>query len=251
MTPAPSASYAESALAVDNRTLAPSLAAPGFDPRTVPVVPSGTPLAAVAPENLSPTALRHRFANPPHWIAETAPDVRHTHRVPASAAVLIAIVLRSRPTVLLTQRTLHLSNHAGQIAFAGGRTDDTDADAPSTALREAREEIGLAERWVEVLGMLPAYETGSAFSITPVVALVHPGFTLQPHAAEVADVFEVPLEFLMDPANHRRHLLDANGVLREWFSMPYPGTGTGTGTERFIWGATAGMLRNLYRFLSA
>lgn len=107
--------------------------------------------------------------------------------------------------------------------------------------------MGLQADFIEVLGTLPIYTTGSAFIVTPVVALVRPGFVLSTNAGEVADVFEVPLDFLMNPAHHRRHTYIAEGVRREWFSMPY----TDDATERFIWGATAGMLRNLYRFLAA
>ncbi len=125
--------------------------------------------------------------------------------------------------------------------------DEEDADALATALREAREEIGLDPAFVQVLGVLPHYMTGSAFVITPVVALLEPGFVLTPNAHEVADVFEVPLEFLMNPAHHHRHAFEWQGVRREWFSMPYQDDRT----QRFIWGATAGMLRNFYRFLSA
>ena len=167
------------------------------------------------------------------------------------AAVLIPIVLHSLaqggPTILLTQRTAHMSSHAGQIAFPGGKVDATDADASAAALREAWEEVGLAPGYVEVIGELPAYVTGTAFIVTPVVALVQPGFTLLHQPEEVADAFEVPLAFLMNPAHHRRHAFDWEGVQREWFSMPY----TDAEGERFIWGATAGMLRNFYRFLSA
>jgi 8-oxo-dGTP pyrophosphatase MutT (NUDIX family) len=125
--------------------------------------------------------------------------------------------------------------------------DDTDVDAIMAALREAQEEVGLAADFIQVLGTLPIYTTGSAFNITPVVALITPGFTLEPNAGEVADVFEVPLDFLMNPAHHRRHTLIAEGLRRDWFSMPYQDAQT----ERFIWGATAGMLRNFYRFLIA
>jgi 8-oxo-dGTP pyrophosphatase MutT (NUDIX family) len=159
----------------------------------------------------------------------------------------VPVVLRSQPTVLLTQRTSHLANHSGQIAFPGGKVDRTDADVVAAALREAEEEVGLAADFVQILGTLPIYTTGSAFVITPVVALVQPGFTLAPNAGEVADVFEVPLAFLMNPANHLRHSLVAEGIRREWFSMPYQDAGV----ERFIWGATAGMLRNFYRFMAA
>jgi 8-oxo-dGTP pyrophosphatase MutT (NUDIX family) len=149
-------------------------------------------------------------------------------------------------TVLLTERTKHLSSHSGQIAFPGGKADPEDTDAIATALREAQEEIGLEERFVQVIGTLPIYTTGSAYMVTPVVALVRTGFDIAPNAHEVADVFEVPLDFLMDPANHRRHAVDWRGVRREWLSMPYQDGKV----ERFIWGATAGMLRNLYQFLS-
>ena len=163
------------------------------------------------------------------------------------ASVLLPIVMREQPMVLLTQRTQHLSTHSGQIAFPGGKVDEDDADATATALREAQEEVGLAPSFVEVLGVMPHYVTGSAFIITPVVALVHPGFTLAPNADEVDDVFEVPLEFLMNPAHHQRHIFEWEGVRREWFSMPYQDAMR----QRFIWGATAGMLRNFYCLLSA
>ena len=163
------------------------------------------------------------------------------------ASVLVPIVMREHPTVLLTERTMHLSTHSGQIAFPGGKVDEDDADATATALREAHEEVGLDSAFVQVLGVLPNYVTGSAFIVTPVVALVQTGFTLTPNAHEVADVFEVPLEFLMNPAHHQRHTFDWEGIRREWFSMPYQDQMK----QRFIWGATAGMLRNFYRLLSA
>ncbi len=157
--------------------------------------------------------------------------------------------------MLLTQRTTNLSTQSGQIAFPGGRTDATDIDAVDTALREATEEIGLGRHHVEVLGTLPTYVTGTAYIITPVVALVRPGFEIQPNPGEVADVFEVPLAYLMNPAHHRRHEFEFDGITRQWLSMPYidrigDAVG-GVSKERYIWGATAGMLRNLYRFLSA
>ena len=160
--------------------------------------------------------------------------------------MLVPLVLRDELTVLLTQRTAHLSDHAGQISFPGGRAEPEDADEVATALREAQEEIGLAPDSVEVLGRLPTYTTGTGFIVTPVVALVPPDQPLAPDPNEVAEVFEVPLSFLMDPANHRRHVFEHQGVRREFLSMPWAGP-----REYFIWGATAGMLRNLYRFLSA
>ena len=167
------------------------------------------------------------------------------------ASVLVPIVMREHPTVLLTERTMHLSTHSGQIAFPGGKADEDDADASATALREAQEELGLDPVFVQILGVLPHYVTGSAFIITPVIALVQTGFTLTPNAYEVADVFEVPLEFLMNPAHHQRQAFEWEGVRREWFSIPYQDHINGHIRQRFIWGATAGMLRNFYRLLSA
>jgi 8-oxo-dGTP pyrophosphatase MutT (NUDIX family) len=188
-------------------------------------------------------------------VPEHSVEKRFSDRQPASAAVLMPLVMREELMLLLTQRTDNLSTHAGQIALPGGRTDDTDVDAADTALREAEEEIALPRSHVEVLGQLPTYVTGTAFVITPVVALVRPGFTLIPNPAEVADAFEVPLRYLMNPAHHQRHEFEFQGEMRQWLSMPYlndvnDGEGT-VAQERFIWGATAGMLRNLYRFLSA
>lgn len=220
---------------------------PNFDPRTVPVAGVDAHLPPVPAERLRAQALRQRFATPPDWQPEVRVEPRFTRRAPAQAAVLVALVVRPEPTLLLTQRTSHLANHSGQIAFPGGKVDPTDADAVDAALREAEEEVGLARDFVQVLGTLPIYTTGSAFVITPVVALVQPGFTLTLNEGEVADAFEVPLSFILDPANHRCHAMEAEGVRREWFSMPYQDAGV----ERFIWGATAGMLRNFYRFLAA
>lgn len=204
-------------------------------------------LPAVALTSLQPAALRQRFATPPRWEPELLAEKRFSQRAPIHASVLVPIIMREHPTVLLTERTLHLSTHSGQIAFPGGKVDEDDADAAATALREAWEEVGLDPAFVQVLGLMPHYVTGSAFIITPVIALVQTGFTLTPNSYEVADIFEVPLEFLMNPAHHRRHTFEWEGVRREWFSMPYQEPTT----ERFIWGATAGMLRNFYRLLSA
>lgn len=223
---------------------------PAFDPRQVPVLPppSGAPLLRPPPaDRLTADGLRHHFARAPVWTPELVRERRFTDRQPAAAAVLIPLVGRDRLGLLLTQRTAHLSTHSGQIAFPGGKVDADDRDAVAAALREAQEEIGLAPSHVTVLGTLPEYVTGTQFFITPVVALVEPGFSLQPNPHEVDDVFEVPLDFLMDPSNHRRHGFEWQGELREWYSMPYQDGGS----ERFIWGATAGMLRNLYRFLMA
>lgn len=220
---------------------------PNFDPRLVPVDRVDTHLPAVALQRLQPDALRQRFKQPPPWRPELLAEKNFLNRAPLHASVLIAIVMRESPTILLTQRTQHLSTHSGQIAFPGGKADADDLDARATALREAHEEIGLEAQFVQVLGVMPHYVTGSAFIVTPVIALVEPGFTLTPNPHEVADVFEVPLEFLMNPAHHRRHVYEFEGDRREWLSMPYQDRTT----ERFIWGATAGMLRNFYQLLSA
>jgi 8-oxo-dGTP pyrophosphatase MutT (NUDIX family) len=190
-------------------------------------------------------ALRERFLNPPVWTPEMVAESRFSDKTPVAASVLIPLVMRDQLKVLLTLRTAHLSNHSGQIAFPGGKADASDKDVAHTALREAEEEIGLQSHQVEVIGTLPAYTTGSAFVVTPVVGLVNPDVRIAKNANEVADVFEVPLAFLMNPANHRHHAFDWAGATRHWLSMPYQDATQ----ERFIWGATAGMLRNLYRFL--
>jgi 8-oxo-dGTP pyrophosphatase MutT (NUDIX family) len=220
---------------------------PAFDPRSVPVLGIDRHLPRLEASVWQPAALKHRFEVGATWTPEFRAEPKFSERALVEAAVLIGLVLRDEVTVLLTQRTAHLSSHSGQIAFPGGKVDATDVNVTTAALREAQEEIGLEAQYIEVLGSLPTYTTGSAYIVTPVVALVHPGFSLTPNPGEVADVFEVPLHFLMDPANHRRHRVEWQGAQREWLSMPY----TDAADERFIWGATAGMLRNLYRFLGA
>ena len=155
------------------------------------------------------------------------------------AAVLVPLVARDGGlSLLLTQRTEHLAKHAGQVAFPGGKIDAEDADPVAAALRETEEETGIARSFVEPIGFLDTYLTGTSFRITPVVAVLRPGFTVVPHAGEVADVFEVPLAFLMDPANHQHHSREWQGKERHFYAMPFG--------ERYIWGATAGMIRNLY-----
>ena len=154
------------------------------------------------------------------------------------AAVLIPVVDHQEPTVLLTQRSAHLNEHAGQIAFPGGKIDATDASPRDAALREAWEEVGLDGSFIDPIGYLGVYGTGFGFRILPTVARVKPGFKLTINHSEVVDAFEVPLSFLMDPANHQIHSKEFRGMERSYYAMPY--------AERYIWGATAGILRVLY-----
>jgi len=225
-----------------------------LEPQSVPVLGTDAHLPAVPAERLRAERLRERFANVAGWEPEIPGDGRlFADRTPAHAAVLVPLVVHdSGPTVLLTRRTDHLRDHAGQISFPGGRTDPGDADAVATALREAEEEVGLARSQVDVIGSLPIYRTVTGFVVTPVVALVQPGFALALDSFEVAEAFEVPLAFLMDPAHHQRHVFDYEGHERRFLSMPWDGIGRDGAPQRyFVWGATAAMLRNLYRFLSS
>ena len=158
------------------------------------------------------------------------------------AAVLVPLVRRPEGfQLLLTRRTDHLRDHPGQISFPGGRMEAADASPVHAALREAEEEIGLAPHLPRILGYLPIYRTGTGFQVYPVVALLEPPFDLCLDAFEVAEAIEVPLDFLLDPANHQRHSMEIGGVVRHYYAMPYEGY--------FIWGATAGMLVSLYRLL--
>ena len=162
---------------------------------------------------------------------------------PVEAAVLFPIVLRENgTTVLLTQRTEHLRDHAGQISFPGGRAETRDLSPTHTALREAEEEIGLSSAHVEVVGTLPEYLTVTGYRITPVVAFLTPPFSLRPDPSEVAEVFEVPFAFLMNPENHQRRSREVQGKTRYFFAMPYG--------RHFIWGATAGIIVSLARALA-
>jgi 8-oxo-dGTP pyrophosphatase MutT (NUDIX family) len=224
------------------------------DPQTIPVEGVDDHLPAVPFGRLQPDALRERFAMPPAWQPEIPGDGARfdLQRPPAAASVLVPLVMREDGLhVLLTMRTAHLRDHAGQISFPGGRVEAHDVDAVATALRETEEEVGLDRRHIEVIGSLPTYSTVTGFVVTPVVALVEPHFTLNIDDFEVAEAFEVPLPFLMTPAHHRRHLWDAAGVQRRFLSMPWQGLGAdGQRRSYFIWGATAAMLRNLYGFLA-
>ncbi len=181
--------------------------------------------------------------------AETSPsdfDLNQDLAAPAPetlrpAAVLVPVVAHDNLTLLLTERTAHLPAHAGQIAFPGGKIDPGET-AHAAALREAYEEIGLEAQYIEPLGYLSPYRTGTGFLVTPLVALVRPGFTLTRNAYEVADIFEVPLNFVLDPANHRIDSRVWRGGERRFYAVPYQ--------ERYIWGVTAGIIKALHRSLT-
>lgn len=159
------------------------------------------------------------------------------------AAVLLPLIFRDEPHVLLTQRTDHLTRHAGQVAFPGGRADPADISLVETALRETEEETGIEPAFVTVAGFLDAYETGTGYAILPVVGVLSEGFALSPHEQEVAAIFEVPLAFLLDPANRMRQTREFQGTQRSFYSFTY--------RDRYIWGATAAMLINFAERMSA
>jgi 8-oxo-dGTP pyrophosphatase MutT (NUDIX family) len=184
-------------------------------------------LAAPPPVSLTPT--RGDFDLNPGMRPEGQRQLR-------PAAVLIPIIARKEPAVLFTRRTPHLSRHAGQVSFPGGRLDEDDPSLVETALRETQEETGIAPEYVTVAGFLDCYETGTGFAILPVVGLLREGFTLAPDANEVADVFEVPLVYLLDPANRQRREMEWQGRNRGFYAFDYG--------PHHIWGATAGILVN-------
>ncbi len=226
---------------------------PGFDPEVVGHDPAFVPVHVrgepVAIERMTAGALRRRFASPPRWQPEITADARLAQaRLPLrEAAVLIPLVMHeSGPTVLLTRRTSHLHDHAGQISFPGGGIEEHDETPVAAALRETEEEVGLRADSVEVLGSLPRYATATGYVVTPVVGLVTPGFALRIDAFEVEEVFEPPLAFLMNPLHHERRLVELDGMRRTFYAMPYE-----AGRRYFIWGATAAMLRNFYHLLRA
>lgn len=216
-----------------------------FDPELLPIDSLGGE-PAIMPEQLTAEALRRRFARPPAWSPEIRIErlVRPMSGPLTDAAVLVLIVLHEDgATVLFTQRTAHLNDHAGQISFPGGRVETSDVSPIDTALRETEEEVGIERRYIEVLGALPEYQTGTGFRVQPVVGLVQPPFETTADPFEVAEIFEVPLSFLMNGMHHQRRTAQFPTGSRAFYVMPY---------ERFfIWGATAGMLRNLFHFLRA
>lgn len=198
-------------------------------------------------EKLTPHQLRYRFQQNVVWQQENTDEhLLAKQDNTQAAAVLIPLVMGEQGLrVMLTKRTAHLRDHAGQISFPGGRVDAGDDSVEMTALRETQEEVGLAAKHIELLGKLPAYRTITGYSVTPVVALIHPPFELIPEAFEVESIFDVPLSFLMNPQHHqRREYILPNGLgSRLFYAMPYQ--------EHFIWGASAGMIRNLFHFLRA
>lgn len=172
------------------------------------------------------------------------PQSRPTEKIDLKpAAVLLPLVFRHEPHVLLTQRTHHLTRHAGQVAFPGGRADPGDISLVETALRETQEETGIEPAYVTIAGFLDAHETGTGYAILPVVGLLSEGFALSPHAAEVAEIFEVPLSFLLDPVNKKTQSREFQGHTRTFHSFTYEG--------HYIWGATAAMLLNFGERITA
>jgi 8-oxo-dGTP pyrophosphatase MutT (NUDIX family) len=224
------------------------------DPLRYPVVGIDDHLPPLSADMLTSAALRQRFADAARaWSPEFHGDARlfELERAPIVASVLVPLIERDDGLhVLLTRRTDHLHDHAGQVSFPGGRAEPGDVDVIETALREAHEEVGLPRERVQVLGPLNTYSTVSSYIVTPIVGLVQPPFDLALDSFEVAEAFEVPLQFLMTPAHHQRHAAEFEGVQRQFLSMPWQGVDAlGQAREYFIWGATAAMLRNLYHFL--
>lgn len=237
----------------------PLTARPSFAPELVPHDPAFTAAevrgAPVSPSELRVPAIRQRFASPPAWQPELRADVRlfSPDRPPRVASVLIPMIVHvDGVCVLLTERTAHLHDHAGQISFPGGRVEEGDADAIATALREAHEEIGLPPANVDVVGTLPEYLTATGYKVTPVIGLIERPFLPVLDEFEVSEVFEVPLAFLMDPINHERRIFQLGDTGRTFYAMPYATPERAAeGRRYFIWGATAAILRNLYQFLRA
>src|SRR5450830_557253 len=215
-------------------------------PNLLPVVSIANE-EAVSASRLSSAWLRQRFSQPPVWEPEVQMEESLFKDLTfRPASVLIPLVLHEAGlSVLLTQRASGLNHHAGQISFPGGRFEPSDLVPVETAIRETEEEIGLNRQCIEVIGTMPEYRTGTGYQVTPVVSLITPPFDIVTDPGEVADVFEVPLSYLMDARNHQRRVFqmpDGSGQ-RMFYAMPYQ--------QHFIWGATAGMLRNLFHFLRA
>ena len=216
-----------------------------IDPTIQPVdaIAEGAPVSG---DRLTAEALRRRFAFPPEWQPEVRGEKRFVDRDWQSAAVLVPLVDHTGGmSVLLTQRSMRLKDHPGQISFPGGRVDEEDDTHIETALREAKEEIGIDRDRVEILGLMPEYRTGSGFKVIPVVSIVHPPFEISLNKREVEDAFELPFSFFMNGTNYQiRSAYFPNALgRRQFYTIPCNG--------RFVWGATAAMLRNLYHFIRA
>ena len=191
---------------------------------------------------LTPGAIRESLKRrPPFGLVTGDQGHRRFSRQRTRAAVLVGVIGRAEPSVILTRRTAHLRDHAGQISFPGGRMEEDDPDPAATALREAQEEIGLTAASCRILGELNPYDTITGFRVFPIVAWVEPPVSFDPDPFEVEEVFEVPLGFVVDPANHRRDSFRMGEVERSYWVVPY--------RDRYIWGATAGMLVNLATLL--
>lgn len=191
---------------------------------------------------LTPGAIRASLKRrPPFGLVTGDQGHRRFSRQRTRAAVLVGVIGRAEPSVILTRRTAHLRDHAGQISFPGGRMEEDDPDPAATALREAQEEIGLTAASCRILGELSPYDTITGFRVFPIVAWVEPPVSFDPDPFEVEEVFEVPLGFVVDPANHRRDSFRIGDVERSYWVVPY--------RDRYIWGATAGMLVNLATLL--
>lgn len=221
----------------------------GFDPQAQPVL-ALPPDELLTPDSVSLGFIRRAFSQSFDWQVEplfsrSFSSALHDTSLFTPAAVFIPLVERNNTLhVLFTRRALHLSDHAGEISFPGGRVESSDKDDIAAAVRETHEEIGVSPEYIQLIGTQPGFITTSRFIMRPVVGLLKPGFTINPDASEVAEVFEVPLPALMDPRQHRLHLLPQRiGLEKYYFSMQWQ--------SHFIWGATAALIRNLYRFLVA
>lgn len=233
-----------------SRSVKRTVVVPGFDPQTQPIVPLSDILLPLDNTSMELGFIQKAFSSSVDWQVE--PVFTESFQADSldligivQAAVFVPLIQRADGMHLLfTRRASHLYDHAGQICFPGGRIEATDPDAVAAALRETQEEIGVTPDYIQLIGTQPGFLTSTRFTMKPVIGYVRPGFTIRPDLTEVAEVFEVPLSFLMDPANHflhRAHLPD--GGHRFYFSMPWK--------NYFIWGATAALIRNLYHFLSA
>jgi 8-oxo-dGTP pyrophosphatase MutT (NUDIX family) len=222
---------------------------PKYDPQLVPILVPSLDTPAINENSLNELALRKRFTTSMDWTPELTDESRmsiaylDTYEKRIAGVLVPLLNMNDEIHVLLTQRAAHLNDHAGQISFPGGRKEETDIDIQGTALREAYEEVGLHPSCVEILGSLPDYHTITGYQVTPVVGIISELGSFAPDTNEVDEIFMVPLAFLMNPANHQIRQRTTEEGSRTFYAMPYE--------NRFIWGATAGMLRNLYHFLRA